>query len=184
MAVSGGDAGESRYKIGSIVGCVTSFGDHFDGEVMAYDSQSNLIVLKTKSNMDKPTFNIQFLNVKNLKSIEVLKEATEVPPALPALNQNKLIKRAEESIFEKQEAIKCQELGVPSHAIKLYHTIKKTLHCRWQHRDMIVLDSVIVAPPYTLESCSSQDGKEGKDLAQVKKIIEKHMRDQQTKSGT
>ncbi|XP_033106251.1 protein LSM12 homolog B-like [Anneissia japonica] len=184
MAVSGGDAADSNYKIGTILTCETCFGDHFDGEVMAYDSQSRLIVLKTKTSNEKPTYNIQFLNITNLKSIEILKEAVDVPPALPALNQNKLLKRAEESIYDKHEAIRCQELGVPSDAIKLYHTIKKTLHCRWQNRDMIVLDSVIVSPPYTLESCSSNDGKDGKELAHVKKIIEKHMRDQQTKSGT
>lgn len=40
--------------------------------------------------------------------------------------------------------------------------------CRWQDKNIIVMDDVVVAPPYQVDNCK---GKEGSALSHVRKIV-------------
>ncbi|MEQ2275529.1 Protein LSM12 A [Xenotaenia resolanae] len=46
--------------------------------------------------------------------------------------------------------------------------------CKWQEKNIIVMDDVVISPPYQVENCR---GKEGSALSHVRKIVEKHFRD-------
>uniref|UniRef100_A0A8V0ZVW5 LSM12 homolog n=1 Tax=Gallus gallus TaxID=9031 RepID=A0A8V0ZVW5_CHICK len=51
------------------------------------------------------------------------------------------------------------------------HSIKD---CKWQEKNIVVMEEVVIAPPYQVENCK---GKEGSALGHVRKIVEKHFRD-------
>ncbi|XP_031413483.1 protein LSM12 homolog, partial [Meleagris gallopavo] len=46
--------------------------------------------------------------------------------------------------------------------------------CKWQEKNIVVMEEVVIAPPYQVENCK---GKEGSALGHVRKIVEKHFRD-------
>ncbi|CAB1313278.1 unnamed protein product [Coregonus sp. 'balchen'] len=51
------------------------------------------------------------------------------------------------------------------------HCIKD---CKWQEKNIMVMDDVVISPPYQADNCK---GKEGSALSHVRKIVEKHFRD-------
>ncbi|XP_035158983.1 protein LSM12 isoform X2 [Callithrix jacchus] len=46
--------------------------------------------------------------------------------------------------------------------------------CKWQEKNIVVMEEVVITPPYQVENCK---GKEGSALSHVRKIVEKHFRD-------
>lgn len=49
----------------------------------------------------------------------------------------------------------------------LFSSIKD---CKWQEKNIIVMDDVVISPPYQVENCK---GKEGSALSHVRKIVSK-----------
>ncbi|NXN19365.1 LSM12 protein, partial [Indicator maculatus] len=65
--------------------------------------------------------------------------------------------------------------GVSLEGQQLFQTIHKTIKdCKWQEKNIVVMEEVVIAPPYQVENCK---GKEGSALSHVRKIVEKHFRD-------
>ena len=42
--------------------------------------------------------------------------------------------------------------------------------CKWQEKNIIVMEEVVITPPYQVENCK---GKEGSALSHVRKIVSK-----------
>ena len=42
--------------------------------------------------------------------------------------------------------------------------------CRWQEKNIVVMEEVVITPPYQVENCK---GKEGSALSHVRKIVSK-----------
>lgn len=40
--------------------------------------------------------------------------------------------------------------------------------CKWQEKNIIVMDDVVISPPYQVENCK---GKEGSALSHIRKIV-------------
>lgn len=40
--------------------------------------------------------------------------------------------------------------------------------CKWQEKNIIVMDDVVISPPYQVDNCK---GKEGSALSHVRKIV-------------
>lgn len=57
------------------------------------------------------------------------------------------------------------------HLFSLPSSIKD---CKWQEKNIIVMEEVVITPPYQVENCK---GKEGSALSPVHKIDEKQFRD-------
>lgn len=49
--------------------------------------------------------------------------------------------------------------------ISLFSSIKD---CKWQEKNIIVMDDVVISPPYQVENCK---GKEGSALSHIRKIV-------------
>ncbi|TNN03259.1 hypothetical protein fugu_000288 [Takifugu bimaculatus] len=59
--------------------------------------------------------------------------------------------------------------GVSVEGQQLFQTIHKTIKdCKWQEKNIIVMDDVVISPPYQAENCK---GKEGSALSHVRKIV-------------
>ncbi|XP_022079980.1 protein LSM12 homolog A-like [Acanthaster planci] len=172
--------GEGLFKVGNFVSCKTCFEERISGEVMAYDPVSKFLVLKMPSvnGERKNTHDIRIVNLNAAKDPQVEKVASEPPPRLPRLNIQKLNKRAEEAINAKQMHFRLLQDGITTEAQNLFHTINKTLPCKWQGAVIVVNDDVKVLPPYGTENCQ---GKESA-VVHIKKIVEKFHKDQAASS--
>ncbi|XP_031792522.1 protein LSM12 homolog isoform X2 [Piliocolobus tephrosceles] len=75
---------------------------------------------------------------------------------------------------EKEEKLS-QAYAISADGQQLFQTIHKTIKdCKWQEKNIVVMEEVVITPPYQVENCK---GKEGSALSHVGKIVEKHFRD-------
>ncbi|CAH1789856.1 unnamed protein product [Owenia fusiformis] len=165
------------FPIGSLVSCKTCHGQEIQGEVMAFDHGYNLLVLKSAAGSGKAnTHDVRFINLQLVEDVKFLNdEQTEAPP-LTSLNISKLHSRARQSVEEKQRQVKYIGVGVTAEAQQLFHFITKTINdIRWEGKNIVVFDTVIVTPPYSVNNCTGKDGSDA--LTHIRKLVEKFHRD-------
>ncbi|KAM6295508.1 protein LSM12 isoform 2-T2 [Aegotheles albertisi] len=89
--------------------------------------------------------------------------------------QGELANKARTEKEEKMSQAYAISAGVSLEGQQLFQTIHKTIKdCKWQEKNIVVMEEVVIAPPYQVENCK---GKEGSALSHVRKIVEKHFRD-------
>ncbi|CAH6776249.1 Lsm12 [Phodopus roborovskii] len=133
------------FSVGSQVSCRTCQEQRLQGEVVAFDYQSKMLALKCPSSSGKPNHaDILLINLQYVSEVEIINDRTETPPPLASLNVSK---------------------------VRIQGHIKD---CKWQEKNIVVMEEVVITPPYQVENCK---GKEGSALSHVRKIVEKHFRD-------
>ncbi|XP_071369274.1 protein LSM12 homolog A isoform X1 [Centroberyx affinis] len=164
------------FSVGSHVSCLTCLGQRLQGEVVAFDYQSKMLTLKCASSSGKPNLNdVILINLAYVSEVDIINDRTETPPPLASLNVSKLANRARTEKEDKLSQAYAISAGVSVEGQQLFQTIHKTIKdCKWQEKNIIVMDDVVISPPYQVENCK---GKEGSALSHVRKIVEKHFRD-------
>uniref|UniRef100_A0A8C0VPG4 LSM12 homolog n=1 Tax=Cyanistes caeruleus TaxID=156563 RepID=A0A8C0VPG4_CYACU len=128
------------------------------------------------SSSGKPNHaDILLVNLQYVSEVEIINDRTETPPPLASLNVSKLANKARTEKEEKMSQAYAISAGVSLEGQQLFQTIHKTIKdCKWQEKNIVVMEEVVIAPPYQVENCK---GKEGSALSHVRKIVEKHFRD-------
>uniref|UniRef100_A0A8C6ZFU5 LSM12 homolog n=3 Tax=Tinamidae TaxID=8803 RepID=A0A8C6ZFU5_NOTPE len=128
------------------------------------------------SSSGKPNHaDILLVNLQYVSEVEIINDRTETPPPLASLNVSKLANKARTEKEEKLSQAYAISAGVSLEGQQLFQTIHKTIKdCKWQEKNIVVMEEVVIAPPYQVENCK---GKEGSALSHVRKIVEKHFRD-------
>ncbi|NXG60435.1 LSM12 protein, partial [Hemiprocne comata] len=81
----------------------------------------------------------------------------------------KLANKARTEKEEKLSQAYAISAGVSLEGQQLFQTIHKTIKdCKWQEKNIVVMEEVVIAPPYQVENCK---GKEGSALSHVRKIV-------------
>ncbi|KAI9287041.1 anticodon-binding domain-containing protein [Umbelopsis sp. AD052] len=62
-------------------------------------------------------------------------------------------------------------VGVSKDAQAIFDALSKTLPCRWAKDSIVVMDEVIISPPYNEENCRANPSSTA-SLARVKKVLE------------
>ncbi|KAM8947544.1 protein LSM12 [Pelodytes ibericus] len=170
------------FSVGSQVSCRTCHETRLQGEVVAFDYQSKMLALKCPSSSGKPNHaDVLLLNLHYVSDVEVINDRTQTPPPLASLNINKLASRAQLEKEEKLSQAYAISAGVSVDGQQLFQTIHKTIKdCKWQEKNIIVMEEVTISPPYQVENCK---GKEGSALYHVRKVVEKHFRDAESQKG-
>ncbi|KAE8575439.1 hypothetical protein XENTR_v10003841 [Xenopus tropicalis] len=137
---------------------------------------------KCPSSSGKPNHaDILLLNLDYVSDVEVINERTQTPPPLASLNITKLASRARLEKEEKLSQAYAISAGVSLDGQQLFQTIHKTIKdCKWQEKNIVVMEEVVISPPYQVENCK---GKEGRALCHVCKIVEKHFIDMENQKG-
>ncbi|XP_006167434.1 protein LSM12 homolog isoform X2 [Tupaia chinensis] len=164
------------FSVGSQVSCRTCQEQQLQGEVVAFDYQSKMLALKCPSSSRKPNHaDILLINLQYVSEVEIINDRTETPPPLASLNVSKLASKARTEKEEKLSQAYAISAGVSLEGQQLFQTIHKTIKdCKWQEKNIVVMEEVVITPPYQVENCK---GKEGSALSHVRKIVEKHFRD-------
>ncbi|XP_013399948.1 protein LSM12 homolog A-like [Lingula anatina] len=178
---------ESDYfNVGSIVACNTCYGQKIQGEVVAFDHTTKMLVLKSPSGPGRQgLYDMRMLNLNMVSEIDLIKECSDPPSTLTNLNFNKLQQRVRATSEEKRRKVKYVGIGVTPEGQKLFNAITKTINdVHWENQKIIVMDQVVILPPYGLENCKPINQAQEKAAQHVKKIIEKHIRDQESASSS
>ncbi|KAJ2964196.1 hypothetical protein NQZ79_g789 [Umbelopsis isabellina] len=64
-------------------------------------------------------------------------------------------------------------VGVTKEAQAIFDALSKTLPCRWAKDTIVVMDEIIITPPYNEENCKA-NASSAAPLARVKKVVSNH----------
>nr|ACO14655.1 LSM12 homolog A [Caligus clemensi] len=173
------------------VGAMVSFsmdspsvgGSTLRGEVVAHDPSTRFLVLKIPSGKCHSQWDVHMVNLSSVKDFKVLSEGlsrsgSESLPPLPSLNVQKLETRLRDSIEKKKRHLLSYKDGVSPEGQKLFRAVSKTLdEVLWDGQNIMVMDMVQICPPYKPENVKGSQHMEA--FNHVKKIVEKHVKDQQ-----
>lgn len=189
MKASMADDGEEfiLFTVGTIVSCKTCFNQEFEGEVLAFDYQTKMLVIKSPSTGGKANLNdVHMINLDYCQNITVKKEGNPTsngPQVLPPLNLDKLSSRFSQHVKDRKSFVAGLAAGVTSDGIKLYAAIKKTIcEVNFQGKNIIVMNQVSISPPYRPDNCKLVGKADENALNHVRKIVEKFIKDQQTQA--
>ncbi|TPX42779.1 hypothetical protein SeMB42_g04995 [Synchytrium endobioticum] len=81
-----------------------------------------------------------------------------------------------ESAAVRAEQVKQSRIGVnvSDEGQAMFDALIKTMQCRWKNDAIVVLDDVLIPPPYKLDSCRFVEGRKHDEvlLSRVKKVLD------------
>ncbi|XP_069678790.1 protein LSM12 [Periplaneta americana] len=167
------------FSIGSIVACKTCYNKEIEGEVLAFDPQTKMLILKCPASNGQPHFNdVHIINLSLVSDVQVKKEVNTVPePPLPSLDLMRLNSRVRNQIEDKKRIITAMCPNVTPEGQKLFLAISKTIkEVNWDGSNIVVFDTVTITPPYKLDNVRGHA--DCKALTHIKKVVEKHVKEQ------
>jgi len=175
------------HPVGSKITAKLNTGAVMKGEIVAYDSEYKVVIMRTPGS--RPGHhNVSILNLVNCVEIKVDEECKESPGVMPEMNMNKLDERRKIQTERKIKLITAFKAGISPEGQKLYQCINKTLdEIMWQNDKILVMNKVIIEPPYRPEHVRIKQGiKEDdstlKNLNHIRKIVERFSETENSKS--
>uniref|UniRef100_A0A182NMW7 AD domain-containing protein n=1 Tax=Anopheles dirus TaxID=7168 RepID=A0A182NMW7_9DIPT len=166
------------FSIGSTVVCTTCYNANIEGEVLAFDQQTKMLILKCPSASKSAKLNdVYIVNLAMCSDVQVKKEVCIVPEQPLSLNLQRLSTRARNQVEQKRLQLSALSAGASPEGQNLFMAIARTINqVTWSGPNIVVFKDVTITPPYKVDNvnCSSDQ----RQLSYVKKIVEKHENDQ------
>lgn len=102
-----------------------------------------------------------------MSDLEDSKLSTLIPMA--QIPVDKIKARQVEGIRYMEERIAKIGVGVSKDGQDIFDALAKTMECRWHEQTIVVMESVLIQPPYRVEDCKGSDKNA---LTRVKKVLE------------
>jgi len=167
--------------IGARIQIKTSLPDHtIEGQIVSVCPITSLIAIKEADKKPAPpnpntpaTPNFRIMSVANIASYTLLSgpEAVEALTAVTPSDRDAMRKREADAIKKEKKKEADRGKGVSKEAQELYDFVVRTLPTRWNDKQIVVNDSVVIDPPYTVNETKAPPDKRGA-LPQIKKIVE------------
>merc|ERR1712226_1507862 len=150
----------------------------FEGEVLAWDPRTKVLVLKCPSSSGKSSVHdVHIINLSLQHEIKVLADKKETVSPPSSLNITRLENRLREQVEKKKKQVMAFKTGVSPEGQKLFQAICKTIDdVTWHGENIYVLKEITIYPPYRPENVKGN--MDSKALKHVRKIVEKHISDQ------
>ncbi|KAK2578637.1 hypothetical protein KPH14_012129 [Odynerus spinipes] len=166
------------FSIGSTVACKTCYNKEIEGEVLAFDPQTKMLILKCPASNGRPSLNdVHIVNLSLVSDVQVKREVsptTSEPPQ--SLNLQMLNRRVRNQIEEKKRLVMALQAGVSPEGQKLFIAISKTIQdITWNGANIVVFDNVTIRPPYKVDNVHGNE--DSGAYKHVKKVVEKHIKD-------
>jgi len=144
------------FTIGSTVLCTTCFNEEVEGEVLAFDHNTKMLILKCRSKNSEELSDVYVLNLSLCSNVQVVKECNgnfvEDPPKLN-LEQVKI--RLRKTMQHRQTYLKSKNADVSPEAQELYRVIAKQFKYNevcWQGPNIQIFQEVTISPPYKVDN--------------------------------
>ncbi|XP_055370939.1 LSM12 homolog A [Condylostylus longicornis] len=173
------------FSIGSIVACKTCFNETVEGEVLAFDPNTKMLILKCRSKTAEKLSDVSIMNLQYCSDVQVLKEASGVTETPQPLNLHRLKTRLRNSVDQRHRWILSRNAGVSIEGQNLFMAIGKTLeNVAWDGHNIIVFNEVTITPPYKKENVSTDDPNKINAVNYVKKLIDQNNKVSQGNNAT
>ncbi|CAL9136312.1 unnamed protein product [Musa textilis] len=139
------------------VGCVlslrTTLGDEIEGQIIAYDRPSNILVIQEGSSKAGPRRNIRLLKANYIQDFTYLRKAEDpIDPNKCYIDLAGLQAREEASLRQAEIEAERIGVGVTSEAQSIFDALSKTLPVHWDKTIIVVMNEVRVSSPYLPEN--------------------------------
>ncbi|KAH8308485.1 hypothetical protein KR044_011976 [Drosophila immigrans] len=147
------------FSIGSTVLCTTCFKDEVEGEVLAFDHNTKMLILKCHSKTADELSDVYVMNLSLCSNVQVIKECNGNFIDDPQkLNLEQVKMRLRKTVERRQDFLKSKNADVSPEAQELYRAIAKQLgyhEVSWQGQNIQILNEVTVSPPYRVDNVVS-----------------------------
>eukprot|EP00755_Sulcionema_specki_P013565 Sspe_Gene.54292::Locus_29968_Transcript_1_3_Confidence_0.400_Length_950::g.54292::m.54292 len=150
-----------------------------EGVVYAYDPQQNTLAVFDMNTSQRARHNFRIFNTLYISQVSIVGDADDYlpealrrkSPALPKLHTDKLKDR-----LQNAKETRPQYMGrdVTIEAQDVFDSINRTLKCKWEGTNIIILGSVRLTAPYTpneLQEVEGSGGRGQQTLEHVTKIL-------------
>ncbi|RRT69196.1 hypothetical protein B296_00032774 [Ensete ventricosum] len=174
--------GGEELAVGCVLSLRTTLGEEIEGQIVAYDRPSNILVIHILLSLFDRIFffffysnagaqrKIRLLNANYIQDLTYLKKA-EDPLDLNKCYIDLAGLRAREEACLRQAEIEAERIGVgvTSEAQSIFDALSKTLPVHWDKTVIVVMNEVRVSMPYLPENVTG-----GTPAAndRVKKVLE------------
>ncbi|KAH8314931.1 hypothetical protein KR074_004008 [Drosophila pseudoananassae] len=198
MAAAGGSAVNVNavndcFTIGSTVVCTTCFNEEVEGEVLAFDHNTKMLILKCRSKSTEELSDIYVSNLSLCSNVQVIKECNGNFDDPQKLNLEQVKMRLRKTVERRQDYLKSKNADVSPEAQELYRAIAKQygvcpIHpaiietlltlftwkqyneVSWQGLNIQILNEVTISPPYRVDNVVSSSNNET-SCNYIKRII-------------
>ncbi|XP_042452246.1 protein LSM12 homolog [Zingiber officinale] len=164
-----GSVGE-ELAVGCVLSLRTTLNDEIEGQIVAYDRPSNILVIQEGSSKAGARRNVRLLKANYIKDFTFLKKA-EDPLDVDKCFIDLAGLQAREDAALRQAEIEAERIGVgvTSEAQSIFDALSKTLPVHWDKTVIVVMNEVRVSSPYLPENVTG-----GTPAAndRVKKVLE------------
>ncbi|KAF3941609.1 hypothetical protein ABW19_dt0208716 [Dactylella cylindrospora] len=191
-----GSLASTDWIIGTRVKVTTILDDVIEGSIFSYDTTANCVTLITGPAAAASTpppkntpVNIRFLKIPFLKDVVVVAPSkpsqnstnakgpfSVAEPQIKPLSLQSIKNREQATSRAEYEKLMGHGVGVTAEGQEIFNALNKTgLPCRWQGKDIVVMDNVLIQEPYAPETCSTPNGNQASAqsaLTRVKKVLE------------
>lgn len=165
------------FTIGSIVATRTCYNENIEGEVLAFDPQTKMLILKCPSSSGNPKrHDVNIVNLSLVSDVQIKKEVTTVPAPPQSLNLHRLNTRVRNSIENKRRLVSALSACLDPEGQRLFMAIARVIdNVSWDGQNINVYNDVIITPPYKVDNVLCE--KDSKSYNYIKKFVERHWRD-------
>ncbi|GAB7344500.1 hypothetical protein MBLNU457_2333t2 [Dothideomycetes sp. NU457] len=154
-----------------------------EGILFTYSPILNVIALNTSSSTPSQTADYHIIPVSAVQNVTVLAATSEGEiPQISRVDTGKLKAREEERVRKLQDLEAKRGKGVSGEGQRVFDALDRMYATRWHGLEIVVADAVIVAPPYTGESCRAPKEK-AMVLAQIRKVVDGERRKMERARG-
>lgn len=169
------------FEPGQQVQCETRFKDVYKGEVVAFDLNSNILIIKSPSTSgNNAQHDLHFLVLDNVGDVKLLEEQHgKSNHDLPSIDMKHIGSKLENELEIRESIIGAVGRGASQVGVSLFEVLLRTLH---RHTDvtmkekgkLVVLKSVVISPPYKESDCALLEPlNTTKSMDYVKNIVRK-----------
>nr|CAB3451051.1 unnamed protein product [Digitaria exilis] len=175
------EAGGEEFAIGVVISAKTTLGEEFEGQIVAFDRPSKLLVihilLKSLTSQEGvgraergERRNVRVLKANYIREFSVVSKGDDpLDPAGCMLDLDAIYAREEAALRQAEIDAERIGVGVTPEAQSIFDALSKTLPVQWDKTDIVVMKEVRVRSPYMPENVS---GGTAAANERVKKVID------------
>ncbi|KAJ4756874.1 hypothetical protein LUZ62_091279 [Rhynchospora pubera] len=157
MAAAGGE----ELAVGCIVALRTTLGDDVQGQIIAFDRLSNLLVIQegaaanANANAVPTRRNLRLIKANYINHFSLLAKGDD-PLHLHNCFIDLGLIHARENAALRQAHLDAERIGVgvTAEAQSIFDALSKTLPVRWENTDILVMNDIRVCSPYLPDNVS------------------------------
>ncbi|KAI8646962.1 anticodon-binding domain-containing protein [Parasitella parasitica] len=168
--------------VGRAIKFKTASNEEIEGLVYTYDRTTNCIAIDSSPQTPSTStaaaagrnLSFRIIKISHIKEIISLGDGISNKKDYLPVNRvqvDRLKVRESEALKGFQSQVSKIGVGVTKEGQDIFNALSKTLPCRWSKETIVVMDEILITPPYGIDDCKA-NASSAASLTRVKKVLE------------